>query len=353
MSPKKRLLKLLTVPPIRSVFQPWTYGRVPVLMLHRVCRERHVSGVTTNEMLESCVRFMVRVGLRTITLRELSEYLRRGEVPARRVCLTFDDGYGDFHENAFPILKRHGMTATVLLGSDYIEGKQWYWWDRVEYAFRQTARTEATINLPDASEPLEWRAGSGQRCQPRFVAACKGIPDEEKWRAIELLEDQLGVDVPPAPTGDYRPLTWDEIRELAAYGIEFGGHTVTHPILSQVSDERAEIEIVDCLRSIEEHSGIRPVTFAYPNGRPADFTPHVVRILQREGIIGAATTVHGFVSHRMLRTVEEPMFRLPRLAMPERMNYFVQTVCGLEALKERLGLLDGKHDLQGASGHSA
>jgi len=76
-------------------------------------------------------------------------------------------------------------------------------------------------------------------------------------------------------------------------GVSFGAHTVTHPILSRVSAERARWEIVESKREIEKQIGVTVSTFAYPNGRIGDFDASTKETLKAEGFQSAVTTVFG------------------------------------------------------------
>jgi peptidoglycan/xylan/chitin deacetylase (PgdA/CDA1 family) len=253
--------------------------------------------------------------------------------------LTVDDGYRDFADIAVPILSRYGIPATVFVARDFIDGGRWYWWDRIDHAFVQTASHRARVRLGDRGTcEYSWNAPAEKAlAQRRFTEDCKEIDDTAKWQAIEELETELRVEVPVDVPVRYRGVTWDDVRKLSDAGIEIGGHTVTHPILSRVPPERAEAEVVECLDAILHHTGKRPRTFAYPNGRRGDFTPWVMDVLDREGIIGAVTGEHGIVSAPLLDTLERPMYQLPRIAMPSTWEGFVQAVSGVEALKQQLG----------------
>lgn len=61
-------------------------------------------------------------------------------------------------------------------------------------------------------------------------------------------------------------LGWDQVRQLAAAGVEIGGHSHTHPQLDQLSDERLWAEVLRCKAIIAEELGAAPVSFAYPYG---------------------------------------------------------------------------------------
>jgi peptidoglycan/xylan/chitin deacetylase (PgdA/CDA1 family) len=87
-----------------------------------------------------------------------------------------------------------------------------------------------------------------------------------------------------------RPLTWDEVREMHASGIEVGSHTLTHPMLSRVPLDVARREISASKRVIEEALSAPVRFFCYPRG---DFTPDVTRLVREAGYLAACTTIPG------------------------------------------------------------
>lgn len=62
-------------------------------------------------------------------------------------------------------------------------------------------------------------------------------------------------------------LSWQEIKELNKYGIEFGNHTRTHPDLTKISSSLIESEINESKKTIEDALGNKVTTFAYPFGK--------------------------------------------------------------------------------------
>jgi peptidoglycan/xylan/chitin deacetylase (PgdA/CDA1 family) len=61
-------------------------------------------------------------------------------------------------------------------------------------------------------------------------------------------------------------LDWDQVRELAAAGVEIGGHSHTHPEMDQLADDPLRFELLRCAEIITGELGTRPVSFAYPYG---------------------------------------------------------------------------------------
>lgn len=100
--------------------------QVPVLVYHRV-------GYTADNFTVTPERFthdlqtLQQYGYCTITLEQLQKFLNEGnnELPDKPILITFDDGYMDNFENAYPILKKHGMVATffVITSMLWMEGR--------------------------------------------------------------------------------------------------------------------------------------------------------------------------------------------------------------------------------------
>ncbi|OGR84117.1 MAG: hypothetical protein A2636_00335 [Elusimicrobia bacterium RIFCSPHIGHO2_01_FULL_64_10] len=101
---------------------------VPILCYHRVCPESEFgpdpgSLCVTPGQFGRQLALLKALGYRTVTLADLAAYLKaQKNLPPRSVALTFDDGYADNCVHAFPLLKKHGFTATVFLVTDRIGG---------------------------------------------------------------------------------------------------------------------------------------------------------------------------------------------------------------------------------------
>ena len=181
-------------------------------------------------------------------------------LPKRPVLVTFDDGYRSVLTKAAPILQRHGLPAAVFVCTGPMATRRRLWFDEVG-----SRHGECAVEAWKARDYGDW------------AAAC--------------------LTGPVVADSDPRALmTADELRSLASIaGIEIGGHTVSHPILSRapVAVQREEIE--QNLRAIEQWSGRQARAFAYPNGRPdIDYTADTVSILRQHGIDFAFTTNTSF-----------------------------------------------------------
>lgn len=230
---------------------------------------------------------------RPLPLAELLQRSREGTVPAGAVAVTFDDGYADNAAHAFPILKRHGIPATIFLVTGCIGTGRIPWHDEVLLAF--AAARGGTIRIPGlpAEAPPLPLTTEAERHHAAFtvLAALKPLPEAERLAGVRAIQEALGAG--DAAEAASLMLDWDRVRALRDEGISFGAHTVTHPILSRVTPERALEEIGRSKETVERELGVEAPFFAYPNGRPEDYDAASVEALRAAGVRVALTTTFG------------------------------------------------------------
>ena len=120
----------------------------------------------------------------------------------------------------------------------------------------------------------------------------KKIPNEKKNHLVEKLVNVFDVDIPRGLGKDVI-LSWDEVKEMSESGIDFGAHTVTHPILTRVSLDQARFEISQSKKDIEKRLDKPVDTFCYPNGKSSDFNKNLMDLLKEIGFTCAVTTNPG------------------------------------------------------------
>ena len=111
----------------------------------------------------------------------------------------------------------------------------------------------------------------------------KGLPQIEKQVYAQRLPEALGVSV---PEGFFKKLmmNWDQVREMHKGGIEFGAHTMHHPILTRISLDQVRAEVEGSKSRIEKELGEPVLSFAYPNGQSSDLNNPIEKIVAYAGI---------------------------------------------------------------------
>jgi peptidoglycan/xylan/chitin deacetylase (PgdA/CDA1 family) len=223
-----------------------------------------------------------------IPLADAVAALGTSRMPPRAVCITFDDGYRSAHELALPILKEFGFPATVFVTTGHFTtGNMWN--DNIIDALRFLPN--GPLDLSEAGLPVFELGPVAERKEvvDSVVQACKYLPPAGRMQLDRVLENLVGY------SSEQRlMLTSDMVVSLSQQGIEIGGHTVTHPILTSIDDGSALEEIVENKKALENILGKPVRLFAYPNGKVnTDFDERHVRMVREAGYSAAFTTAIG------------------------------------------------------------
>ncbi|MBU4287992.1 MAG: polysaccharide deacetylase family protein [Proteobacteria bacterium] len=279
--------------------------RVFILLYHKVdYKAPPFFGVAVRpDVFERQIRFLKRY-YKIVDLSALnqSEQINR-TYSTDVIVITFDDGYRNNYKHAFPILKKYNVPATIFLATDYIGNNRLLWYDELSWILYKA------VNLPDSRRLMRFElspeiireverflaADSSGRISilRSLVALLKAYSAQERDEVIKRLAQACRINKWPG-NKDRPMLSWDEVRDMAAHGISFGSHTMSHPVLSTIPMSEVKREIGESKRIIEEQIQKPVTTFAYPYGKYTDYTDEVTKVLFDGGFEYACTTTVGY-----------------------------------------------------------
>lgn len=232
-------------------------------------------------------------------------------LPKRAVMVTFDDGFRDNYEVAFPVLRSHGMPALFFVSTGYIDSQEPFWFDWIVHVFLQTA--ESRVHLDAIEQTIELGATPQTRraAALQLLRTLKRAPETKRLQVVDQLRQLTKVVMSPEALAQSAPMTWDHVREMSRAGMEFGSHTVSHPILSTIADPallRRELE--DSKARLESETGRPVIALAYPVGGPNAVNDEVLAATGQAGYRIAFTYQPGV---NKLRTCKR--FMLKRIAV--------------------------------------
>jgi len=253
----------------------------------------------------------LRRRFRLIPLEEGARLLAAGELTEPAAAITFDDGFQDNFDVAYPILREAGAPATIFVCTDLLDTDRVLWYCRLHDAITRTGARELEWEgrrYPLDSAATRYRAANElkndlKRLRPPDL---ESAVDEIAARLVGRARGGPGV----ASDRRFRMLSRAAIRSMAQEGlVDFGAHTGSHAILAKLerAEQRHEIE-----RSVREVSALvgKPCrTFAYPNGRFEDYDSATIDLLRRVGVTVAVTAEKG------LNDRDTPGLELLRLAI--------------------------------------
>lgn len=204
------------------------HERVVVLCYHSVHPDKHFASATPARFEEHLAWLQEHCDV--IAFEQALGRARQGGGKRPAVAITFDDGYADNHEYAFPILANRSLTADFFLTVGLLEG-----------------------------DPLVLK---------RFV--------EER----AATHDEISA------------LTWTAVEEMRQSGMRFHSHTWSHPNLACLDDQTAAVELRRSKEHLEDRLGQQMTCIAYPYGKPRrHLSQRTIELAARSGYRYAAAVM--------------------------------------------------------------
>jgi len=243
---------------------------------------------------------------RVVTMRQLMKERSAGKSADKPWCvITFDDGWLDNYQQAFPLLRQYQLPATLFVSTDFIGTNRAPWFYELLWSLsaltddlegsQVTTDELAARDLPTAV--MEWvRLPATQRlaAMEQTIETLKQLPVSQLATTVDSLSEitrkraRSGSQTVPAM------LTWDQVREMHRGGVEIGSHGVTHWILTRLAEAQLEKEIVESKKRIEYEVGDDVAGLSYPNG---DYSEDIVRMVDKSGYRYACTIQPGYVGY--------------------------------------------------------
>jgi peptidoglycan/xylan/chitin deacetylase (PgdA/CDA1 family) len=283
-----------------AMLRPVLGGVGAILMLHHV-RPARRDRFQPNRLLEVTPQYFERVIRRLrrsrtdlISLDEVHRRLREGDFPRRFIAVTFDDGYRDNLEFAYPILKKYQVPFTIFVATSFADRVGELWWLALEAVVAQNelvgVRVDGRDNWFEARGVHEKRAVFDHIY--RYLRQLKS--EDELRKIVRELATRHRVDM-RAFCADLC-MTWQELATLAADPlVTIGAHTVNHPILTMISDQAVRAELENSCAIIAAALGVRPQHLAYPVGDRTAAGPREFGIAAELGFKTAVTTRPGVI----------------------------------------------------------
>jgi len=207
---------------------------------------------------------------------------RKKLLPKNPIIITFDDGHYDNYSNAFPVLKSLEVPATIFLSTGYIGTDDIFWFDWVSYLIYRTKKLSLSL-ADNVKFNIENTIESRRQISEQVLEYLKSVPNSSRLQIIKDMTKELEVTLSEADKPLSTCLNWQQVIEMSSNGIEFGSHTISHPILSRLEDSELLDEIIKSKDDIEKHLNIDINTIAYPVGGNNEYNNRVIDICKSAG----------------------------------------------------------------------
>jgi peptidoglycan/xylan/chitin deacetylase (PgdA/CDA1 family) len=245
---------------------------------------------TDAEAFTDQIRFCKRQ-LDVITPDDIPQVLAHGR--GRYALITFDDGYRDNYEIAFPILKAEGVPATFFIATGFVDAPQVPWWDEIAWMVRTSLQER--VELPGwIPSPISFDESDREVAVRTLLRAYKVMSPECTDRFLDVIAEATRSGRCGKDLGIGFWMNWDMLREMRAAGMTVAGHSVTHTILARAPLQRQKDEIFGCATRLSDELGEPMRYFSYPVGGPNSFNAVTRDCLREAGVRYAFSYYGGF-----------------------------------------------------------
>ncbi len=312
-----KVAPIITATGVLQLFKNHFGGIGHILTFHRVIPDNkqgrihnHQSLEITPEHLKQTIQYFRKRGYEFYSMDEVYETLNKGQSKHKFVAFTFDDGYKDNFEIAYPILKQHRVPFTIYITTNFPDRKAILWWYLLE-----------DMLLKKEEIRFSWNGKS-------YQFGSQGLAQKESTfdNIRSIIHRNFSIDnheeMFAAIFGSFEPnplkyvkslaMSWEEIQKISEDPlVTIGAHTVNHYPLKQLEKEVMEEEILDSKKRIEKYIN-RPVEhFAYPFGKPAEVSNREFQTVKSLGFKTAVTTRIG----NIFPTHQNHLECLPRISI--------------------------------------
>lgn len=281
---------------IHRIFSFFYGGSGSIVTFHRVLRESESASmfsaprtsVITPEYLDSLIANLKNKGYRFLSINDLpGELSTKDKKSGKFLICTFDDGYVDVLQYAYPVMKAYSIPFVIYVSSGFTGRTGFLWWDVIS----DILKNERTLLLLKEGCIVQYEILPGNRDMLFGIARNCIIryTKDELFKYKQILNEYYHID-----TGDYlkrKILSWDALKIISQDPLcTIGSHSENHLAMKYQREDVVRDEIINCKKLIEKNLGIDADHFAFPYGGPDTVTIRDIEIARSIGFKTVCTT---------------------------------------------------------------
>ena len=336
---KNSLISALSSSWISAIATKFVGGGIPIFMMHQIYPDNTPGDKITPSYLRKCLSYLKEHNYNFVSIADILLYLKNNRpLPPKPVAFTIDDGFVEQATLAAPIFIEFKCPVTIFLITGFLDGQLWPWFSKVKYLLQST--TIRSFDFPSNNSKISYSLTNDNdrhAATQNIREYLKRLSGDSIDQAINKLAEITQTSLPIEPPDGFKPMTWPQARQLEETGIvSFGPHTLSHPILSRVSDEQSFTEINLSWQRLKSELKNPCPLFCYPNGLATDFGKREIEIIKKTDMKAALSTIPAHLQLNAITNSPDKLFSLPRYNLPTDIYDFIMYSSWIELLKEKL-----------------
>lgn len=279
---------------------------LPVLAYHRILdisdiNDYHYDSEVIDATIDGFEKQMKFISkhYNPISIQDLYNYTNTNNpLPKNPILITFDDGFNDNYYNAFPILKKYNIPATLFIATNHIGTDQPFWFERLSHLILTTPKTELSIDELNFHKNITNNINERRQIYNDCVELLKYKNKTTCIRIIDKLEQEHSITISNDDKKMSCPLTWKQCQEMAESVITFGSHGASHTIFTQLEDNELHTELAKSKKIIEDKIKCPVIALSFPNGQTNDFNTSIVNTIYQHGYKLIFSYLHGINTYQ-------------------------------------------------------
>lgn len=226
-----------------------------------------------------------------ISLHDLTQALLKKEtLPKKTIAITFDDGWVDNYEFAFPILKELKLPATIFLPTEYIGAERLFWTDKFSMLSLLFREQEADVEFLFKNEKVETtlrklfnKDSEFETSLEKSILQLKQIDHKDRIGILDSVEEFLQFN--PEMLIPSQFLNWQQIKQMQEHKIDFGSHGHSHMQLGRCNATEVTNDVETSLNILKTRLKAPSKIFCYPEGSYSEISQAALAKLPIDAVV--------------------------------------------------------------------
>jgi peptidoglycan/xylan/chitin deacetylase (PgdA/CDA1 family) len=228
---------------------------------YHIVRDNQVAHIENLYQFKNCTQFLNDIELLNKNYKPINpKDIIDNKTFRNSFLLSFDDGLQEIYTIIYPILKKNNLKAIFFINPNFVDNNEGLYKHYISIIITHLKKNNfEKSTLDKISQILSFTYTTVNEFKQKFI----NIKFSEREKISEVLE-LLNIDI-KAHLKQYQPyITKQQIQEMINDGFYFGGHTMTHPPLNQLTHEKQKNEIINSINWLKENFNINYSLFAFP-----------------------------------------------------------------------------------------